>query len=597
MPMISRREDWEQSLAATRATLDSDITGGRQRLKDALVTAADALVLHIDQNVGQLGTDRQFLAGRMRDDVRALDTSSPSFAIHAQHLRGDLERLADETGAPVSIIEADTPTPSSPRNTNRDAARRGFSNGDAPTGGRPLGEAIIGKLLDEEAPRSAYHRRKNNMMLATVAGTLVGAEPVAAVLSAIASPGLLAASAQSRQIVSNQVTVTPTGGRPPYRYGWIAEPNSSGLIETPDSRTTRFFLDDVAAGETVASTFTCVVTDASGDTVPVTVPVSFTNLSTAAEPLTATAAPAAVTGDDPDVDFETDETTVTVTGGVPPYTFRWTSPDDTAHATDAEGQSTTFLIEDLDEGEMVSVAFTCRVTDDDGISDDVTVTATFSNEGGAPEPLIATAEPPRVESNAANPSETSATKITVTGGVPPYEFLWSTDDESLAHATRPDSAETTFVIDDLEADESAEVHFTCAVTDDTDDPSFDVGVIAIFRGGGGEGVGTDTEHEVPTGSGLNLVLPALFSRHRNVDVLPDDWQRLVDGLAQADVTTGADLVRAAEEGRRRTPFKSLGQVVVDLAEDGLRHRGDDHPDPLPDPAQVGELVKELRRPA
>src|SRR4051812_35602920 len=121
MPIISYCGDWERSLAETRADLDKAVVARRQGLRSELVKAADALLRHIRNDVGALGTNRLNVARCLGEAAAGLDPNDPGFPVAARPVRADLERLADDVGAAITIREpAPAPAVLRERLTNRD---------------------------------------------------------------------------------------------------------------------------------------------------------------------------------------------------------------------------------------------------------------------------------------------------------------------------------------------------------------------------------------------------------------------------------------------------------------------------------------------
>jgi hypothetical protein len=102
--------------------------------------------------------------------------------------------------------------------------------------------------------------------------------PSATALLATASP-LSVAGAISRPsagiATTNEATVSVTGGAAPFSYAWSAQ---DGLMTAtlPTAASTRF-MAEVEPGSTASDNFTCLVTDANGQTASVVVAASVAN--------------------------------------------------------------------------------------------------------------------------------------------------------------------------------------------------------------------------------------------------------------------------------------------------------------------------------
>lgn len=84
-------------------------------------------------------------------------------------------------------------------------------------------------------------------------------------LSAMVSPSQAFGFGTDGMVTSEAATVTPTGGGAPYTYAWVRN-TGAATINSPTSATTTFTETGLAASEARNSTFTCTVTDASGQT-------------------------------------------------------------------------------------------------------------------------------------------------------------------------------------------------------------------------------------------------------------------------------------------------------------------------------------------
>lgn len=84
-------------------------------------------------------------------------------------------------------------------------------------------------------------------------------------MTVAASPTEVIGTDTGSTVTSQSATVTPTGGGAPYTYAWVRN-TGSATINSPTSATTTFTETGLAVSELRTSTFTCTVTDASGQT-------------------------------------------------------------------------------------------------------------------------------------------------------------------------------------------------------------------------------------------------------------------------------------------------------------------------------------------
>lgn len=105
--------------------------------------------------------------------------------------------------------------------------------------------------------------------------------------------------------------------------------------------------------------------------------------SPSASTMTASASPASVTGAanrTPLTTVTTNETAVTVVGGVAPFTYAWTSDVGDMSPTASTAANTRFTGQ-IEGGDSVSDTFTCTVTDARGQTATATVSASVYNYG------------------------------------------------------------------------------------------------------------------------------------------------------------------------------------------------------------------------
>lgn len=83
-------------------------------------------------------------------------------------------------------------------------------------------------------------------------------------LSAAAAPQGVYGASNGKPAVTNQTTVTATGGYPPYTYAWS---EGADMVPTAPTAAVTAFRGFPGGGEEFNEQFTCTVTDARGQTV------------------------------------------------------------------------------------------------------------------------------------------------------------------------------------------------------------------------------------------------------------------------------------------------------------------------------------------
>ncbi len=192
----------------------------------------------------------------------------------------------------------------------------------------------------------------------------------------ITEPTLLSATVSGANVScfggnNGTATVSVTGGTPPYSYLW-----SNGQVTN-------------TATNLIAGTYSVTVTDSLSCTVMVSITITEPQL------LTATASGTNVSC----FGGNNGTATVTVLGGTPPYTYLWNNGQITNPATNL-------------------IAGTYTVT----ITDSLSCTTTASITITEPPLLTAAASGTNVSCFGGNNGTATAT---VTGGTPPYSYLWS----------------------------------------------------------------------------------------------------------------------------------------------------------------------------
>lgn len=154
-------------------------------------------------------------------------------------------------------------------------------------------------------------------------------------LAASASPANPSASRAGAGSVSVSSSLSASGGTPPYSYSWV---RLSGSVISVSGGQTGTFSANLAAGTSVTENFRGVVTDAGGNQTFADVSAALT--ATAPPPLSATISPSPLssTGNG----TWSQSATVSVSGGVAPFSFGWTRLSGSSDITVSGGQTATF---------------------------------------------------------------------------------------------------------------------------------------------------------------------------------------------------------------------------------------------------------------
>lgn len=194
---------------------------------------------------------------------------------------------------------------------------------------------------------------------------------------------------------------TATGGFPPYKYRWSAITNN-GIIGTDslDSLT-------VIHANPGAYAYRCTVTDNRGCSDIRVVTVIYRTPPSIVIPKEIYGCPG-----------ERSTITATATGGTPPYSFTWKANDTAAVSALYSVDKGQIQVLSQDTG---SVRYTVFVTDDNGCKDSAnfiyTVFELPTLVNGATSPVITCLD-------AMRPPTTIGDQITISGGIPPYEYAW-----------------------------------------------------------------------------------------------------------------------------------------------------------------------------
>jgi hypothetical protein len=216
-------------------------------------------------------------------------------------------------------------------------------------------------------------------------GVAAGAASISTTLAASSDPSSLSKTDSGASITSANTTVTATGGTTPYTYSWVRT-SGSALISanSASAATTSFTGTTLASGTTYEALFTCTVTDNVAATATATVTVSLTRTG-----MSASASPSTLYELSTNANITSDNTTVTPTGGVAPYTYSWAKVSgDTLTLSNASAATTNFSKNGIPEWEFVSALYRCTVTDSSSpaLTATADVDVTLEREGSGPPP-------------------------------------------------------------------------------------------------------------------------------------------------------------------------------------------------------------------
>lgn len=179
-------------------------------------------------------------------------------------------------------------------------------------------------------------------------------------LGATASASSVSKTDTGASITTASVTITAFGGTSPYTYSWAR--NSGSTLISADSAsaaTTTFTGTTLASGSTYTAVFRCTVTDNVAATTTVDVTVSITRTA-----MTATVSPTSLYKSGLAADQTTASATVSVTGGVSPYTYSWAKlSGDTFTINSSTSATTTFTKTGMLAGDTFYGTYRCTVTD------------------------------------------------------------------------------------------------------------------------------------------------------------------------------------------------------------------------------------------
>jgi len=216
-------------------------------------------------------------------------------------------------------------------------------------------------------------------------GVAAGAASISTTLAASSNPSSLSKTDSGASITSANTTVTATGGTTPYTYSWVRTSGSSLIsANSASAATTSFTGTTLASGTTYEALFTCTVTDNVAATATATVTVSLTRTG-----MSASASPSTLYEVSTNANITSDNTTVTPSGGVAPYTYSWAKVSgDTLTLSNASAATTNFSKNGIPEWEFVSALYRCTVTDSSSpaLTATADVDVTLEREGSGPPP-------------------------------------------------------------------------------------------------------------------------------------------------------------------------------------------------------------------
>ena len=282
-------------------------------------------------------------------------------------------------------------------------------------------------------------------------------------LVANVSPSTESSAGLGASQTTGTATVTASSGSGSYTYAWSWASGGSGItITSAAAAATTFSASALTQGETVSGVALCTVTDTvTSQTAGVTVAVSLERYSAPA----AVAAPTSLSAVGASATESTGVCTVSVTGGVMPYTYAWTWQSGGSGITigSPSAASTVFSASSLSPGNTDTGTALCTVTDALG----QTSTATCAVSIERVSLPSASASPASLSYTGASATEsTASTTVTASGGQSPYTYAWAWSSGGASIAINEAGAATTnFTATGLSAGASDSGTAQCTVTD------------------------------------------------------------------------------------------------------------------------------------
>lgn len=275
------------------------------------------------------------------------------------------------------------------------------------------------------------------------------------------TPPTIVASGASANVTSGQEQAIGSGGGSPYSFVWVWQSGGAGIgIDSPNTGGTTFTGIGIPALTTLSGVALCTMTDSYGQVTTCTVPVEITRASA----VVAGIAPASLSVTGGSSSETTGNTTVTATGGIPPYTYSWGIQSGAGIVINSPTAATTsFTGTGIAPNTTLSGVAQCTVKDTVGQSAVVTCALTFVRESA----LTASVLP--VAQNSVGEATTQTTAIsTVTpaggSGTYTYSWVWASGGAGIA-INAPSSAATNFTAGGMTPNTTLSGIAQCTVTD------------------------------------------------------------------------------------------------------------------------------------
>lgn len=181
--------------------------------------------------------------------------------------------------------------------------------------------------------------------------------------------------------------------------------------------------------------------------------------------LGASALPSSIEKTATSASITTASTTVTASGGTPPYTYAWVrqSGSTSLNVDSAAAATTTFTGSSLASGTIYAAVFRCTVTDNVAATKTVDVSVSVTRAA-----MTASASPTSLSKVGVASSQTTlSTTVTPVGGVAPYTYVWTKVEGNTLTVDSPTAATTTFSATGLLQGENRDATYRCTVTDST----------------------------------------------------------------------------------------------------------------------------------